>query len=233
MDDKRENRSGKPGFQRIGDLLPEVPSSPDPTVLGLPRRTESPSGSAITGSARGNQGLTGTPVSAHGSATKPSSQVVALAPHKPSLPNAVTVTGLASLPRWLQKFRYQDGLPEGVTREYLERLKSPMDARLVPCSTAEFARAMDRLFEFARAFGIRDFDPAIVTRLYRQAMPDIPAIPLESCVDKAIKTWKWAQLPKPADLLEMADESWSECRGASNCIASALLALAHDRRFAP
>ena len=106
-------------------------------------------------------------------------------------------------------------------------LAARTEAHLLPADTKEFAQAMDRLFKFARTFGIRDFDSAQVTPYYRDALVGVPAEALNAAVDTVIATWKWQGLPKPADLKALAEPTWGKLREASARVWCAQWTLAN------
>ena len=231
MDEKRdESRSGK--SQPIGDLLPRAWSSPDPTDLGLLRRNESSSDSATTGSARPNVVPIGTHRGGPGLATKSNLQANAVTLRQSlTQPISEISTGAASLPRWLQVFRFGTSEPpDGIFSSDLDGLADRAQDDLQAASPQDLGRALDRLFAFARTFGIRDFDAATVTPYYRDALAGAPALAVEAAVDAVIAKWKWQSLPKPADIKEMAEPAWGSLREARARIWAAQRTLENKRR---
>ena len=78
---------------------------------------------------------------------------------------------------------------------------------LKPASVQEFGVAIDRLFQFARTFGIAPDNVADMTSFYRQALDDVPADMVREAVDNIIRTWKWGKkMPMPADLRERVEK---------------------------
>ena len=95
-------------------------------------------------------------------------------------------------------------------------LASPLERAqyaLKPASTEEFGVEIDRLFRFARTFGIRPESVEDMTAFYRQALDDMPADLIREAVDDVIRKWKWGKkMPLPADLRERAQAELGERR---------------------
>lgn len=117
------------------------------------------------------------------------------------LPAPRQMTAPPSLPRLLQNWTPGNTLPSGLTRHDLVEAKSDYDIALIPVCAKAFGVAMDRLMEFARAFGIPADNVAAAVGFYRQALHALPADLVLAAVDRIIAQWKWGnRMPLPADL---------------------------------
>ncbi|MHA1569829.1 MAG: hypothetical protein ACTSXZ_10185 [Alphaproteobacteria bacterium] len=59
---------------------------------------------------------------------------------------------------------------------------------------------LDRLDDFARAFGLRQVEIEVAARIYRRTLAEYPAWALERAVARLEGDWKWPSAPKPADV---------------------------------
>lgn len=66
------------------------------------------------------------------------------------------------------------------------------------------ALALERLFTFCRAFGVKVGDQNLAMGFYVKSFRSTPAFKLEAAIDKLTSSgWKKTTLPKPADILEL------------------------------
>lgn len=92
-------------------------------------------------------------------------------------------------------------LPAGVTRDLLAAGLADAEAACAPAGEELALVILDRLFRFARTFGIKIGDTANATAFYLEALDDLPADLLVAAVDQVVRSYRYGhRLPPPADL---------------------------------
>lgn len=99
-------------------------------------------------------------------------------------------------------------IPDEATAEGIADAIAGYDRALVPADARAFAVTIDRLFAFARVFGLGNPDTRAAVGFYRQALADVPPDLLAEAVRRIVGAWRWGhKLPLPADLrATIADE---------------------------
>lgn len=93
--------------------------------------------------------------------------------------------------------------PDWVTAEAAAEALGTARLRAMPAGTEAFAIAMDRLLEFAFAFGVKVPDRAALVTIYRDALR-LPSDLLDLAVTRAIGSWTWGnRLPMPGELRQL------------------------------
>ena len=119
-------------------------------------------------------------------------------------------------------------LPDAITPERIQAAIDAQQRALSPASNKAFAVTIDRLFAFARTFGLANPDAAAATKFYREAMSDVPIDLLDRAVSSVCRDWKWGnKLPLPADLRNQISAEMTARR-----VTLARLELAHKRAAA-
>ncbi len=99
-------------------------------------------------------------------------------------------------------------------------------ALLQPVEAAAFAVLIDRLFAFARTFGLANPDTTAATGFYRQALKDIPADLVAKAVERVCRGWKWGhKIPLPADLYGAVSDELTRRKKELAQLEQALLRL--------
>lgn len=111
---------------------------------------------------------------------------------------------------WLTEWRSANDrqIPAHV-RARLPELKLEAERALRPASAPEFLVALDRLWEFAETFGLPAEKTEAATKMYREALMDIPADVLVNAIRRTTETWSYRSLPLPADIRKNASEELS------------------------
>lgn len=103
--------------------------------------------------------------------------------------------------RLLASWSPADPVPADLTQERTAALIVAQRASLAPTEAKAFAVLIERLFAFARTFGIANPDAAEATRFYRDTLGDLPPDLLERAIATICRDWKWGhKLPLPADV---------------------------------
>lgn len=91
------------------------------------------------------------------------------------------------------------------------------EAALRPADSRAFAVALDRLFGYARAFGL-PHDPdgrKAQVGIYREALGDLPPDLLREAMALTMRDWRWsAKMPLPGDIRRHAADALGERRAA-------------------
>lgn len=108
---------------------------------------------------------------------------------------------------WLENWKPHQPVP--LARATLEAMKAKLERSLFPTGPQEMAIALDKLFKFARAFGISTEATEEATTFYAEALEKYPADLIAKAVDKVCASWRWGnKLPLPADLANEAAGEW-------------------------
>lgn len=101
-------------------------------------------------------------------------------------------------------------LPPGITPDLLYAAEADARHALEPASGEAFAVLIDRLFQFAETFSIKDAGIRDAMKFYVEALDDIPPDLLERAIDGVVRNYKYGhRLPPPADLRAVVEEELS------------------------
>lgn len=121
-----------------------------------------------------------------------------------TLPSPLPVNLDAAM-RWLERMDGQRAT-QGIQR-VPDRLRPSAEALLNDltlgvrkASPEGYAVAMDRLMEFAAAFGIKTPDRKTILNVYRETLGDLPQDLLEAAISRTMADYKYQNMPKPADI---------------------------------
>jgi len=115
----------------------------------------------------------------------------------------MTPGDVTSTLRWLESWRAGEDVER--PRALIQTARSRID--LAPASPQAFAVAMDRLLDFAEAFGLKVPKRQQAVEIYREALRVLPEDLLMTAVERTIADWKWSRLPPPADIrAQVTDE---------------------------
>jgi len=117
------------------------------------------------------------------------------------------------LPACLDDWRIHDPLPPTATPEAIEGALRRYEMALEPADAKLFMVCMDALLEFGEVFGIKVPDQAAATRIYRDALSDLPADLIQLAIQRLRGTWTWGnRLPMPAEIREMVKDDHARRR---------------------
>lgn len=130
-------------------------------------------------------------------------------------------------------------LPDHVTDDMLNLAVADATAALTPATVQTFAVTISELFEYAWAFDIGSFaglsederrkKTAAQSKLYREALEDIPADLLALSVKRIRTSWKWGnKMPMPADLREAISDEMAKRKSS---LARPQMALKFGKRM--
>lgn len=119
---------------------------------------------------------------------------------------------LQSCIRSLATWTWSSDQTPSVGLEKLKWAQSYHALQLQPAEPKAYAVIIDKLMEFAQAFGIRGQDHLKqIAKFYREGLSDLPEDLLASAVNRIILTYKWGhRFPTPADIRETIDSELSE-----------------------
>lgn len=100
---------------------------------------------------------------------------------------------------WLEDWKPHQPVP--LSKVLLEAMQAELERTLYPAGPQEMAIALDKLFRFARTFGISTETTEEATVFYRDALKKYPIDLIIVAVDRVCASWRWgSKLPLPADL---------------------------------
>lgn len=103
--------------------------------------------------------------------------------------------------------------PARLTHSQLDLAIGAQRQLMEPSDVKSFAVIIERLFSFARTFGLANPDTRAATGFYREALKDVPTDLVDRAVSAVCRDWRWGnKLPLPADLRNQVSEEMTSRR---------------------
>lgn len=122
----------------------------------------------------------------------------------PNMPSVSPVWPTLLLDKWMV------GETPPWTKPQLLQAIYELQIQTQPSDEKFYLVQINKLAEFATAFGADIPDPTTVTAVYRETLRDLPADLLVQAIAHIKKTWRGRNLPKPAHLLNPVEVAWSD-----------------------